>query len=65
MQFEQNKQFLSERELSGLIGVTVSKLQQDRWKCRGLPYCKLGKSVLYSWEDVQAWMNANKIEHEA
>ena len=39
--------FLNEKEVAQLLRCSLSKLRADRWKQTGLPYVKLGKSVLY------------------
>ena len=53
---------LNEKQVSKLIGVSLSKLRQDRFKHVGIPYHKLGnKSVRYSISDVSAWVNQHRV----
>jgi len=53
---------LNERELAPVLGCSLSKLRSDRWKGTGIPYLKLGKSVLYSIDDVEAYLQAHRID---
>lgn len=53
---------LNERELAPVLGCSLSKLRSDRWKGTGIPYLKLGKSVLYSIDDVEAYLRAHRID---
>lgn len=57
--------FVGERVVSEITGWSVSKLQNDRWAGRGIPYAKLGSSVRYDLEDVRAYIEARKIHPEA
>ena len=53
--------WLSEREVARLLDISVSKLRADRFKRRGLPYTKFGKSVRYAKVDVQDYMMARRV----
>lgn len=58
------RQYLKEQEVSCMTGLSLSKLRQDRHKCRGLPYYKIGtKSVRYCINDILAFMNECRVEH--
>ncbi len=46
---------------SVILGCSTSKLRQDRHKCRGIPYAKMGRSVRYSVADLEAFMANNRI----
>ena len=53
---------LNEKQVSKLIGVSLSKLRSDRFKHVGIPYHKLGnKSVRYAISDVSAWVNQHRV----
>jgi len=57
-------QYMTEQEVSKLIRISVSKLQSDRHKGRGLPYHKLGnRTVRYAIEDIRAFMAECRIQH--
>ena len=53
--------YLTEGKVAEITGLSLSKLRQDRFNRRGLPYVKFGKTVRYSQEDVIASMEAHKI----
>lgn len=55
--------WLNERQVAELIGCSLSKLRQDRFKARGLNYSKNGRSVRYSFAEIQAYMENCKITH--
>jgi len=56
-------QYLSEKDISRITGFSLSKLRQDRFFRRGLPYIKTGRSVRYDLKDVVGYMEARKIIH--
>jgi excisionase family DNA binding protein len=54
------KDFLTKREVQEYLRIsrgTVDKLMRHR----DLPYIKIGKKVLFSKDDINAFMNARKI----
>ena len=55
------KRYLNEREVAMITGLSVSMLQKMRMHCMGLPYVKIGKSVRYRLEDIQAFMEAHRV----
>ncbi len=54
-------QYVTEVEVSKITGMALSTLRNDRWKSRGIPYCKIGKAVRYDLVDVIGFMNARKV----
>ncbi|ORM38168.1 DNA-binding protein [Williamsia sp. 1135] len=40
---------------------TPASLAQDRYKGIGVPYVKVGRRVLYRWNDIQDYLEANTI----
>ena len=56
--------WLTESEVSKLIGVTRATLQNWRWRRVGLPYSKFMRSVRYKESDLYAYMEAGRIEPE-
>ncbi len=58
---KQVKRYLTEKEVSAITGLSVSLLRKMRSHCRGMPYVKIGKSVRYTLEDVQAFMEAHRV----
>lgn len=53
--------WLTERQTAELLRCSVSKLQQDRFLRKGIPYIKLGRSVRYAPADIQDFMDAHKV----
>jgi hypothetical protein len=55
---------LTEKQVSKIIGLSVSTLRLDRHKRRGIPYYKIGKAVRYDPEDVSNFLESQKIMTE-
>ena len=56
--------WLTETEVSDLIGVTRATLQNWRWRRVGLPYSKFMRSFRYKESDLYAYMESGRIEPE-
>ena len=59
------KKLLTDREVTDLIGMSVSFLRQTRTRCyrgkeTGPPIVKIGKVVRYDIDDVIAWIEKRK-----
>ena len=54
--------FVNEFEVSGRTGMAVTTLRNHRWLGRGIPYIKFGRSVRYSLEAVDAFMQERTVE---
>jgi hypothetical protein len=54
--------WLTERDTARMVGISTSKLRQDRHKCKGIPYVKLGRSVRYALADIQSYMASRRID---
>ena len=52
---------ITEETAAKMLGVTRAKLQKDRWANTGVEYVKIGKSVRYTQEAVEAFITANTI----
>ena len=59
------KKYLTEKQVSELTSRALSTLRNERSKGRGIPYCKIGKSVRYLEQDVLGFMESRKIHTEA
>ncbi len=57
--------WLTEVQVSQMVGVSLSKLRADRQNCCGLPYAKFGRSVRYDIKDVEAFLNGHKCIPQA
>lgn len=51
--------FFDQETISLVIVCSTQKLERDRWLHIGIPYCKLGRRVLYRKSDVIAWIEKN------
>ena len=58
-------QAVDERETARITGRAVQSLRNDRHMGRGIPYCKLGRSVRYLLTDIQNYLSQNRIDPEA
>jgi hypothetical protein len=56
--------YLSEKATAAMLGITASKLQQDRHYRRGIPYSKFGRTIRYSERDVSQFMELRRIVPE-
>lgn len=56
--------WLNEKQVAEHLSCSLSKLRQDRHRCRGVPYVKLGRAVRYSLTDVEAYMSQHRITHD-
>lgn len=49
-------------EVAAYLRTTKAKLANDRWRGIGPKFIKHGRNVLYSWETVQRWAEANTMQ---
>jgi predicted DNA-binding transcriptional regulator AlpA len=62
MSNELRNKLLADGEVAHLIGMSKSYLRQSRVKGTGPAFLKLGRSVRYRLEDVEAWLQSrNRI----
>lgn len=54
-------QYLNEKQVADITGISLATLRNYRSYNKGMPYIKLGKSVRYSLEDVLNYMDSHKI----
>lgn len=54
----------TEKRISELYGWAVSTLRNWRHLGKGPPYLKVGRSVRYRLDDVEAFLELHKIETE-
>lgn len=57
-----SNQWLTEREVATMTNLSVSTIQKQRFKRRGIPYSKIGRSVRYLLDDVIAFMEAARVD---
>ena len=56
----EEKNFMNERELAGLLQMQVSTLQRWRWEGRGPKHYKFGASVRYALVDVTEFITTSQ-----
>ena len=54
-------QCLTEREVSSRTGLSLSTLRAHRFKRKGLPYIKIGRSVRYRAQDLETFLLEHRI----
>jgi predicted DNA-binding transcriptional regulator AlpA len=52
---------LNEKQVADLLGLSIQTLRNDRATRRKFPYIKIGKSVRYRPEDIEAVIKAGYI----
>jgi hypothetical protein len=57
-----NPNLLNEREAAGVIACSVALLRKWRLFDEGPAYCKIGRLVRYRQEDLNAFLEANRVE---
>jgi len=61
---EELPRYLTEKEVSRMTGRSLSTLRSDRFKCQGISYVKIGRSVRYALKDVVEFMESRKVIHD-
>ncbi|MBM4640464.1 DNA-binding protein [Rhodococcus hoagii] len=49
-------------EVAVFLRTTTAKLANDRYRGVGPKFVKHGRRVLYRWDEVSEWVNANMIQ---
>ncbi|MFD6357899.1 helix-turn-helix transcriptional regulator [Nocardia tengchongensis] len=53
-----NSSLATPAEVAALLRTTAAALAQMRYRGEGPTFRKLGRRVLYRWDDVTAWVDA-------
>ncbi len=53
-------QYVTEQEVHKMTGIALSTLRNNRFNGRGIPYCKVGRSIRYDLTDVINYMETRK-----
>jgi len=56
------KALATAEEVAAYLRTTKTKLANDRYRGIGPKFVKHGRRVLYRWEDVYAWTEANLVQ---
>lgn len=57
----QADEYLDERRLCALLGISSVTATKWRAKAKGPPFIKVGRLVRYRRSDIDAWLRANTI----
>lgn len=57
----ETQRWIDEKEVSKITGIAVQTLRNWRFQQKGPPYCKLGRMVRYGFDDLNRFMEENKI----
>ena len=52
---------LDEKQVSKILGISLSTLRMHRHKGCGIPYFKIGRAVRYDPVDVLQYVRSNKV----
>ena len=52
---------LPQKEVANWIGMSEAWLEQCRFRKKGIPWIKIGKSCRYRTSDVQSWINDHTV----
>lgn len=55
---------INEKAAAKILDKGVQSLRNDRHLCKGIPYIKIGRSVRYSLEDINRYIDDNRITPE-
>ncbi len=55
-------QYLTEAEVSELTRIALPTLRNQRFRCVGIPYSKIGRSVRNLLQDVSDYMSERRID---
>lgn len=58
---EEKIKYVDEKVVSRITGRALPTLRNDRFNRRGIPYCKISRSVRYRLSDVIDYMESRKI----
>ncbi len=57
----QPSQWLTEKKVASITGLSLSTLQKHRFHGRGIAYSKIGRAVRYDVADVISFMESQKV----
>ena len=59
---ESTIKYLDENSVSNITGIALSSLRNQRHERRGIPFCKIGRSIRYKLTDIEKYMDDRRIE---
>lgn len=61
---DETKKAYKETEVSKIWGIPLPTLRNDRFRRRGLPYTRKGKSIFYMAADIEEYFKRHTIRPE-
>lgn len=58
---EKRRFWMNEQQVAELTGRALSTLRNERHLGRGIPYCKIGRSIRYASDDVDSFMDGRRV----
>lgn len=58
------QQLINEKNLSKILGKSLQTLRNDRFLKKGVPYFKIGRSIRYSIDDVENYIEKSRINFD-
>jgi hypothetical protein len=58
------KQYIREKQVAEITSLKLPTLRNHRFLGKGIPYIKVGKTVLYDPDDVIAFMESHRVRME-
>ncbi len=59
---KEKDEYLNEIETAELTRLSRSKIQNDRWLRKGIPFLKIGRRIIYRRSDVIAYLESHRIK---
>lgn len=59
------KQYIREKQVSEITSIKLPTLRNHRFLGTGIPYIKVGKTVLYDLDDILSFMESKKVRTAA
>lgn len=56
--------YVDEKTVADITGMSLSRLRQDRFHCRGIPYVKNGRSVRYFVPTIHEYMDKHTVQFD-
>ena len=62
MEGARRRRLVSEKVYCEISGFELGKVRNERWRKKGLPYYKIGRSVRYDEDEIYAYLQRCRVE---
>jgi hypothetical protein len=59
---ESRKKLVSEKVLAEITGFELAKIRNDRWRRKGLPFYRIGRTIRYDLDEIYAALEKCRVE---